>query len=819
MPGGGALGLLSSLNTTVSRKQLLMAALFPSHFQTFPFEVIKAILSNSIEKPKIENQSQKKEKHNQNQKKRKGAQPEEVCVKLFHDLHIQRHENVSILFADIVNFTMLSAQLTAADLVKTLNELYSKFDKDARKLQCMRIKFLGDCYYVVSGQVRAATGVNELGMRIGVHTGSVLSGILGLKKWQYDIWSDDVTLANNMETAGVAGAVHITKKTKDLLTGDYCIVEARSEDPMILALGQPTYLILPDKVTMMERTASIYRNKRRALDICGNDEILGPLTPSRISVKTKVSKLAESWGAETPFANSGRERQGDAEAGQTDSLRRPNYGNTVQSMTLIENHLHNLSNSSIRAMFHCSTGSYEIPPDLLFPFKKKPTTFHLSECRILLFLSIHIAIANFLLMRYNLEDKFHPFLLMQLFICLGLLIAICILDTFCRVGRIFLVLVSYAISLFLSVGQHILLAFLAQVQKSTRIISILWLPSCICHMCIVFALYRLPYPFRCFLASIDCCLFLLLLALYSTSNYSTAPIISCQLTIILVNIVALFLLLIFIAWITEFERNLEATCNVAFRDEEKAIQTNQDINNLLIENILPKSVAAIFLFPDRNNEELYARDHENVCVMFASIPKFKDYWSEYEGSFQIECLRLLNEIICEFDKLLSKPKFSCIEKIKTIGSTYMAAAGLNENEKDYADHAQRYATLMVEFAMAMNLVLEKLNADSFQNFQLRIGVSLGPLVAGVIGTEKPQYDVWGNTVNLASRMDSHGEIKKIHMTREMASVLDHATYKLQCRGQIKVKGVRDPMETYFLPLNSKRNSGMSSNQSNAQNNF
>lgn len=102
-------------------------------------KVSKAIISNSIEK------------HNQNQK-------------LFHDLHIQVHENVSILFADIVNFTVLAAQLSANDLVKTLNELYSKFDEDAQvflffliesyflqKLQCMRIKFLGDCYYVVSG--------------------------------------------------------------------------------------------------------------------------------------------------------------------------------------------------------------------------------------------------------------------------------------------------------------------------------------------------------------------------------------------------------------------------------------------------------------------------------------------------------------------------------------------------------------------------------------------------------------------------------------------------------------------------------------------
>lgn len=84
--------------------------------------------------------------------------------KLFHDLHVQVHDNVrwviqhyqskclfSILFADIVNFTVLAAQLTARDLVRTLNELYSKFDRDAQRLQCMRIKFLGDCYYCVSG--------------------------------------------------------------------------------------------------------------------------------------------------------------------------------------------------------------------------------------------------------------------------------------------------------------------------------------------------------------------------------------------------------------------------------------------------------------------------------------------------------------------------------------------------------------------------------------------------------------------------------------------------------------------------------------------
>uniref|UniRef100_A0A914L2H2 adenylate cyclase n=1 Tax=Meloidogyne incognita TaxID=6306 RepID=A0A914L2H2_MELIC len=161
-------------------------------------------------------------------------------MKLFHELHVQVHDNVSILFADIVNFTQLAAQLVAKDL----------------KLSCMRIKFLGDCYYCVSGmpvnrpnhadmcvlmglemiktirQVRLATGVN-VDMRIGVHSGSVLCGILGLRKWQFDVWSDDVTLANQMETTGKPGALHISNKTKDSLIDKYNILEAPPLDEQI----------------------------------------------------------------------------------------------------------------------------------------------------------------------------------------------------------------------------------------------------------------------------------------------------------------------------------------------------------------------------------------------------------------------------------------------------------------------------------------------------------------------------------------------------------------------------------------------------------
>lgn len=260
--------------------------------------------------------------------------------------------------------------------------------------------------------------------------------------------------------------------------------------------------------------------------------------------------------------------------------------------------------------------------------------------------------------------------------------------------------------------------------------------------------------------------------------------------------------------------------------------------------------------------KLYSQSYTRVGVLFATISNFADFYSE-EVQEGLECLRLLNEIICDFDSIIENAPFNAVEKIKTIGATYMAAIGLSPDSEMPSEqllapelsprHRQRQQTernnriddsetpttttaattevheqgqlsaelderdlvrskiakclqVLVGFVFEMKLRLMEINEHSFNNFKLRAGINLGPVTAGVIGASKPQYDIWGNTVNVASRMESTAEADRIQITQEVFEILREfnletisasAKFKFTCRGEIDVKG-KGVMTTYYL---------------------
>lgn len=196
----------------------------------------------------------------------------------------------------------------------------------------------------------------------------------------------------------------------------------------------------------------------------------------------------------------------------------------------------------------------------------------------------------------------------------------------------------------------------------------------------------------------------------------------------------------------------------------------------------------------------YSKNHDSVGVIFASIVNFSEFYEEsYEGGK--ECYRVLNELIGDFDELLRKHEFKSVEKIKTIGATYMAASGLNvqqlaENEDD-TPHAHLRA--LFNFALEMMGVLDDFNKNMLGfGFKLRIGFNHGPLTAGVIGTTKLLYDIWGDTVNIASRMDSTGVECRVQVSEESHTVLSAMGLEFDYRGTVNVKG-KGQMRTFLYP--------------------
>jgi adenylate cyclase len=209
------------------------------------------------------------------------------------------------------------------------------------------------------------------------------------------------------------------------------------------------------------------------------------------------------------------------------------------------------------------------------------------------------------------------------------------------------------------------------------------------------------------------------------------------------------------------------------------LQVEQQKSQDLLHNILPVAIARRM----QNNEHSIADKFDSVSVLFADIAGFTSIASK---STPQDLVRALDSIFSEFDRLMG---VFGVEKIKTIGDSYMAVAGMPEATADHADRVVKLALAMLESA-------QKFTFGDGLKLNVRIGINTGEVVAGVIGKVKFAYDLWGDTVNIASRMESTGEVGKIHVSQSTYEALKDS-YEFEERDEIEVKG-KGKMKTWFL---------------------
>ncbi|KAK3876369.1 hypothetical protein Pcinc_009523 [Petrolisthes cinctipes] len=819
---------------------------------------------------------------------------------LFRPFNMHGMDNVSILFADIVGFTRMSSNKTAEQLVGLLNNLFGRFDILCMRSGCEKISTLGDCYYSVSGCPEPHPGhakccVNlglemilaiqefdtetneDVNMRVGIHTGKVLCGIVGTKRFKFDVWSNDVTLANEMESTGRPGQVHISETTMKFLPENTYIT---TEGPK--HKGMDTYFILGVKMKEidddLEKTEDqyiIYKDNKKASSLpnileCGKTEVEShtgktktvtggtksrrslaptidlprlrlpklsrssadkakakttslPKINSKTDSTTKCNEWGDVWIGLAENASDGDRRSplvtptittAPADITQPPEMPPTNPQTTIDLPPTpkygLQNSWSNVTDkdprkdsgirsrrSSIQAQLFAINGMS--PGDLLTHRVSGYYTSSQSSVAENRFAEMGEGVCGVEACRLPLNEsltRFHQLRKqsdLQLIRCMQQ-------DSTNHHSYMMQQPLSPTTLFFIDADlerqyrqqahkpRHDSPPTLASTHFNTFFDILLncWMKNILATLGTVILLV-LVSPLCDKLRESDMSV--------NNRNETTTDIRDSIANFSYHEVVVTALLLLMLVWF--LNREFEISYRLSFHGSVMAIkdkvrvQTMKDQADWLLNNIIPRHVADSI-----KTTAKYSENHKDIAVMFASIVNFNELYDEdYLGGK--EYLRVLNELVADLDELLNSSKFKNIEKIKTIGSTYMAASGLDTKVRQSNTDAHEHIFELVEYARSIQKAIDDFNQDLIEfNLIVRIGLNFGDVTAGVIGTTKLYYDIWGDAVNIASRMDSTGVPGKIQVSDKCSKVLTRR-YELEKRGQVFVKG-KDNMDVFLL---------------------
>ncbi|KAI9203914.1 adenylate and guanylate cyclase catalytic domain-containing protein [Polychytrium aggregatum] len=779
-------------------------------------------------------------------------------LNMIQDTFLELH-GVTILFADIVGFTEFSSQIPAYDLVGVLSDIFSEFDNIVTDFGLEKIKTIGDCIEIAGGvpeQLQSETQIaNEaekvcivallmihsirkisqnirrnLRLRVGIHTGSILAGVVGLWKFKYDIWSQDVEIASLMEQKGTPDIPHVSQSTEKLLRNKGMV--SFEPDIRLDAFGREinTFNIPTDSISFKDLCR--IRSTHIRLYTCGPTETHE--TATRWTEPEQLPSDSTDDGNELHTPPSGDLKGEDSDIEILSFSREPSHPPLANRQLFTEPkdlarnrqrpsqrssqrspqripgvHIFKESlNDSLRS-FQCSIGRWT--GFFLDQSQERDYCRHYMKNHMAaLFITAGVTFVVYIILFTSHVLLVPSEYLLLILEGLGGLVLLAVIIGFyhSKIWRRLGDAIETKYDEWIEFFQHMHRTVLPLSQKprqpkrkskeSSRsclpnlfALTTIWFsfvgnlviaithPSariqCITCVVIVLMMHTIYVGMKMFLFSVSILVCAVIFSIPLLVDKSPLLDIYTAQTIVPILAVAVTLL-----YFTNRKVDMLARTNFYLKTQNEDLytymkQAQQSAEKLLL-NILPLSV---ILRLKENPFTHIADDREDVSILFTGITNFLPF----EQASQKHTIWLLNAIICDIDECCAS--FG-IEKIKTIDTALTHPF----------DGVDAHRIQMIDFALTLKKVIRDFNKRTNQKFLLRTGIHAGPAVSGVIGTRTFTFDVWGDTVNVASRMESTGKENEIQVTEEVYQRL-RGDYEFQPRGSVEIKG-KGWMRTYFV---------------------